>query len=308
MIYTITFNPAIDLVYQLDNQLQPGELNRSQSEQVVAGGKGINISVLLHKLGIKSTATGFVGGFTGQYIINVLENQQIPTHFISVDGITRINAKINDNEMTEVNGSGPAITPDNMQSLLTYLNTHLTDADTIFLAGNKGNGMSADDYIAVSKLANRNGAKLIIDSNTDLLTSCLTHQPFMVKPNKDELSDIFGVEIKTDHDVIHYAKELQQMGARNVLVSMGGEGSLLLTVNNEVYKASVPEGEVINPTGAGDSMLAGFMAKYIETEDYQTSLQLAAACGSATAFSTGIASRSLINSLIDQIKITKKGD
>lgn len=261
MNYTITFNPAIDYVVLLD-QLAVGELNRIQKEDYVIGGKGINVSVLLANLGVKSIATGFVAGFTGQYLEDELAKHGIDQHFVEVEGKTRINMKIKGQVETEINGAGPTIQAQDSQALFNFLESQLQVGDTVFLSGNMAPGMSQEDYIHIAKLCLDKQVHFVLDSNRQLLTACLPHHPFVIKPNRQELAEIFQVEIKTIDDIIHYAKKLQTQGAQHVIVSLGGDGAVLVTKDQEIYQSSVPQGKVVNSVGAGDSMLAAFMAQY----------------------------------------------
>ncbi|MDO4680497.1 MAG: 1-phosphofructokinase [Aerococcus sp.] len=303
MIYTITFNPAIDLVVKSDKIIL-GELNRSDAEEFVAGGKGINASVIFKHLDQPTTATGFLGGFTGRFIEEALEDEAINHHFIPVDGTTRVNVKLHADVETEINSKGPHITAENMQALLDYLNDQVKAEDVIFLAGNAATGLGAADYVAIADLAAKAGARFVLDTNKDLLKECLSHHPFIIKPNRDELGELFGVVIESQSDTIKYAKKLQEAGAINVLVSLGGEGSLLLSETGDIYTANAPKGDVKNSVGAGDSMLAGFISEYLNTKDYKASLKRGAATGSATAFSVGIATREKIDEVYAQINVT----
>lgn len=300
--YTITFNPAVDLVMNVDD-LQVGGLNRSQKEDYVPGGKGINMSTILHRLGEDTVATGFAGGFSGQYIIDQLHAEGVPAHFISVAGVTRINAKVKGKTETEINGAGPTVSAKDLHSLLNYFDKQLTAEDVIFLAGNTAPGLGIEAYETIAALAQKKQAKLIVDSNTDYLAACLKFSPFMIKPNEHELGELFGVELHGLEEIIHYARLAQKQGAQNVLVSRGGDGALLLTEEGQLFTSDTPAGTLINSTGAGDSMLAGFVAAYAQTGDYAKSLQQAAAAGSATAFSVGIATTEAIETLIPQINV-----
>ncbi|MGX7106164.1 1-phosphofructokinase [Hutsoniella sourekii] len=302
MNYTITFNPAVDLVLQVEH-LELGDLNRATSDHYVVGGKGINMSTILHELGASSVATGFVGGFSGDFIKNELEGAGIDQHFIEVDGITRINVKVKSDSETEINAAGPLVTQDKFDQLVSYLDQVLEAGDAVFLAGNAAPGLNKDHYQAIAKLAQEKEARFVLDSNKDLLTACLAYQPFLIKPNQHELGEIFQTRIDDLDQTIHYAKKLQEKGARNVIVSLGGAGSVLVSEAGQVYRANVPEGQVVNSVGAGDSMVAGFTQGFIDTEDYAFSLKQGAACGSATAYSVGIAQRSLIDQLLDEIKV-----
>lgn len=307
MLYTITFNPAVDLVMQTDT-IRIGELNRVHSDEYVAGGKGINMSVLLKRLGHDNVATGFIGGFTGSYIRRSLIAEGIRPEFIEIDAITRINVKIKGKYETEINANGPTIHPEDIVILLHYFEENLKAGDTVFLAGNAAPGMTSEHYERVAELCRTKEVRFVLDTNKDLLTACLVHQPFLIKPNARELSEIFNVTVDTLEEVVHYAKKLQEMGARNVIVSLGGDGAVLVTETGEVYQSSVPKGELVNSVGAGDSMVAGFMAKFIESNDYAESLKQGAASGSATAFSVGIATKELVEQLVAEIEIKRIGE
>lgn len=304
MIYTITFNPAVDLVMNIPT-VDLGELNRSVGEEYVAGGKGINISVVLKRLGHDNIATGFLGGFSGEYIKSELNMEGITPHFIPIEGTTRINVKLKGELETEINGNGPVVSDLAFNQLLSYFKEELKQDDVVFMAGNAAPGMDSSAYVTIAKLCLEKQAKLVLDTNKALLTECLAQKPFIIKPNHHELSEIFNIELKTETDIIQYARKLQANGARNVLVSLGGDGAILVTETDEVFRSNVPKGIVLNSVGAGDSMLAGFMAKYIESQDYEASLLQAAATGSATAFSIGIATQELINTLIPQVDVNR---
>lgn len=307
MLYTITFNPAVDVVMNLDN-LQLGALNRVEKDSYVAGGKGINISVLLKRLGYDNVATGFIGGFTGDFIHDSLTAEGVKPEFIKLDAMTRINVKLKAQEETEINGKGPVIDAANIEKLFNYFEERLTEGDAVFLAGNTAPGMTSDHYVRMAQLCQIRKAHFVLDTNKDLLTACLAYHPFLIKPNADELSEIFQTPIDSLASVIHYAKELQVLGATNIIVSLGGKGAVLLTETGDVYQSYVPKGQVINSVGAGDSMVAGFVAKYIETQDYVESLKQGAACGSATAFSVGIAQADLVDALVKEIKVERIGE
>ena len=302
MIYTITFNPAVDLVIQVPN-CQLGNLNRSIGEEYVAGGKGINMSIVLKRLGIDNIATGFLGGFSGKFIEEFLEKEGVNPQFISVEGTTRINIKVKGEVETEINAAGPTVDAEKFQQLMNYFEDVLTEGDIVFLAGNAAPGLDETSYVEIAKLCYARGVKLVLDTTKTSLLACLPYHPFMIKPNQQELEELFGVNIQTQEEIINYAFQLKGKGARNVLISCGGEGAFLVSETGQVFTSNIPEGTLVNSVGAGDSMLAGFMAKFIETNDYRKSLKQGAASGSATAFSVGIATRELIEELIPQIKI-----
>ena len=304
MIYTITFNPAVDLVIQVPN-CQLGILNRSIGEEYVAGGKGINMSIILKRLGVDNIATGFLGGFSGKFIEEILEKEGITPQFISVEGTTRINVKVKGKVETEINAAGPNVGVEKFQQLVNYFKDVLKEGDIVFLAGNAAPGLDETSYVEIAKLCHARGVKLVLDTTKDLLLACLPYHPFMIKPNLHELEELFGVTIQTKEEMLNYAFQLREKGARNVLISCGGEGAFLVSETGQVLISNTPKGTLVNSVGAGDSMLAGFMAKFIETNDYRMSLKQGAASGSATAFSVGIATRELIEELIPQIEITE---
>ena len=304
MIYTITFNPAVDLVIQVPN-CQLGALNRSKGEDYVAGGKGINMSIVLKRLGVDNVATGFLGGFSGKYIEEFLEKEGITPQFISVEGTTRINVKVKGEVETEINAAGPTVDAEKFQRLMNYFEEVLQEGDVVFLAGNAAPGLDESSYVEIAKLCHARGVKLVLDTTKDLLLACLPYQPFMIKPNQQELEELFGVNIQTQDEIVHYALQLQKTGARNVLVSCGGDGAFLVSETGQVFTSNIPKGTLVNSVGAGDSMLAGFMAKFIETNDFRKSLKQGAASGSATAFSVGIATRELIEELMPHIEIAE---
>lgn len=302
MIYTITFNPAVDLVIQVPN-CQLGALNRSKGEEYVAGGKGINMSIVLKRLGVDNIATGFLGGFSGKFIEEFLEKEGINPQFISVEGTTRINVKVKGEVETEINAAGPNVGVEKFQQLTNYFKGVLKEGDIVFLAGNAAPGLDETSYVEIARLCHARGVKLVLDTTKKSLLACLPYQPFMIKPNQHELEELFGVKIETQEEMLNYAFQLREKGARNVLISCGGEGAFLVNEIGQVFTSNTPKGMLINSVGAGDSMLAGFMAKFIDTSDYRKSLKQGAASGSATAFSVGIATRELIEELIPHIKI-----
>ena len=302
MIYTITFNPAVDLVIQVPN-CQLGALNRSKGEEYVAGGKGINMSIVLKRLGVDNIATGFLGGFSGKFIEEFLRKEGINPQFISIEGTTRINVKVKGE--VEINAAGPTVDAEKFQRLMNYFKEVLQEGDVVFLAGNAAPGLDESSYVEIAKLCHARGVKLVLDTTKESLLACLPYQPFMIKPNQQELEELFGVNIQTQDEIVHYALQLQKKGACNVLVSCGGDGAFLVSETGQVFTSNIPKGTLVNSVGAGDSMLAGFMAKYIETNDFRKSLKLGAASGSATAFSVGITTRELIEELIPHIEIAE---
>lgn len=300
MIYTVTFNPAIDYVVHADD-MQVGAVNRSRQEEVYFGGKGINVSVVLHELGLASKALGFVAGFTGEAIEQGLRADGIETDFIHLEkGFSRINVKIKSGEETELNGQGPEIPEDKLRQLFDQLE-QVQDGDTIILAGSIPASLPADVYEQILRHLSGKQVRAVVDATRDLLVNVLKYKPFLIKPNNFELGEIFGVPLKDDVDeIVRYAGKLQEMGARNVLVSMAGDGAVLLDENGGVHACGVCKGAVKNSVGAGDSMVAGFVAG-CETGDYDYALKLGTATGGATAFSEGLAKKELIAELLQQL-------
>ncbi len=299
MIYTVTFNPAVDYVVHTD-KITAGGVNRTKSEEIYFGGKGINVSMVLRELGIKSKVLGFVAGFTGEAIENAIEKKGIETDFVHLKtGFSRINVKIKSNSETEINGQGPTIDDNSLNELFNKLDK-LSDGDTIVLAGSIPNSMPADIYEKIlDRLKNRN-IKAVVDATKDLLMNVLKYKPFLIKPNNHELGEMFGVKLKTISEIEEYAKSLKKMGAVNVLVSMAGDGALLLDENEKKHVCGTCKGTVKNSVGAGDSMVAGFIAGSIQG-NYEYALKLGTAAGGATAFSEGLAEKALIDKLLKQL-------
>ncbi len=300
MIYTVTFNPAIDYVMRL-KAFNAGEVNRSDSEEIYFGGKGINVSVILKELGFKSAALGFLAGFTGEAIEKGVEAQGIKADFVKLKGgNSRINVKIKAECETDLNGQGPAIDDSAIEELFEKLD-RLESGDVLVLAGSIPNTLPENIYERILERLSGRGIHFVVDATRDLLVNVLKYKPFLIKPNNYELGEIFGIELKTNDDIIKYAKELQKMGAVNVLVSMAGDGSILVDENGEVHVMGVPKGNVLNSVGAGDSMVAGFVAGYMSKRDYEYALKLGTASGSATAFSAGLAERKEIEKLMNSV-------
>ena len=300
MIYTVTFNPALDYVVRVE-QLITGHVNRTTSEEIYYGGKGINVSVLLQTLGLENVALGFIAGFTGDAIEQGIKSQGIKTEFIRLpEGISRINLKIKADSETEINANGPSIPETAINELFEKLDK-LVEGDTLVLAGSIPSTLPDDIYEQIMERLFEKQIQFVVDATNDLLKNVLKYQPFLIKPNNHELGEMFGVTIETEEDIIRYAYELQKMGARNVLVSMASEGAILIDENNMVHRMGVPSGKVVNSVGAGDSMVAGFLAGYIKTGEYSEALRLGTASGSATAFSPGLGSKELIESLLKKL-------
>ena len=288
MIYTVTLNPSIDFLVRLP-EFKVGEVNRMTSDDKFPGGKGINVSRILARLDSHSTALGFLGGFTGAFIKEKLEAEDIQTDFVKIASDTRINVKIKSSIESEINGAGPVISKDKVEELMKKLE-ELGEGDVLFLAGSIPSSMPDDMYEQIMARLDRKGVMIVVDATKDLLVNVLKYHPFLVKPNNHELGEIFGVELKTRKDVIPYGKKLQEKGARNVLVSMAGDGAILITEEGEVHVTPCPKGEVKNSVGAGDSMVAGFITGYLRSNgDYNEALKMGTAAGSATAFSEDVA-------------------
>lgn len=300
MIYTVTLNPSIDYVIQT-NDLILGSINRVVNEQKYAGGKGINVSRVLNNLGIPSKALGFIGGFTGKFIEDSLKEAGILTDFIQISEDTRINIKLKSNEETEINAAGPHINNYNLNELFQKIE-NLKLEDFIVLAGNVQKSVPFDIYSTIQQKCKN--TKAIVDTTGKSLTSTLKYKPFLIKPNIHELEDIFNVKIRDIKNCIYYASKLKDMGAKNVIISMGKYGALLLC-NEGVYTASVPKGEVKNSVGAGDSVVAGFLAQYTRTFNIIESFKYGTASGSATAFSKDLCKKEDVDSLLSDVYITK---
>lgn len=312
MIYTITFNPALDYTVQVE-KFEIGKINRTKSENILAGGKGLNVSIILKRLGIENTALSFIAGFTGKELERKIRQYNIETEFIEANrGYTRINVKISSLEKnsliqeseTALNGNGPEITEDDIEKLLQKIQ-NINSNDIVILSGNIPKCINENIYEIICKELDGKNVKFVVDASQKLLMNCLKYKPFFIKPNKEELEETFNTKIETKEEIIIYAKKLQEKGAQNVLISLGGDGAILLTEKNEVYYSNTPKGQVINTVGAGDSMVAGFVAGYLRKKDYKEALKLGIASGSATAFSAGLAMNEEINGLLKQITIEK---
>lgn len=296
MIYTVTLNPALDYVVAV-NHFTAGKVNRTVRENIFYGGKGINVSAMLANLGYKSTALGFVAGFTGEEIERGVKALGFDSDFIKVEkGMSRINLKLKSDRETEINGMGPEIAAVDVGGLIGRLE-RLVLGDLLVLSGSIPASMDQGIYGHMMKLLEGRGIRIAVDAEKDLLLNALKYHPFLIKPNNHELGQLFGVELGTEEEIVEYAGKLQSMGAVNVLVSMAKEGSILLSGEGRVYKQGAAQGTVKNSVGAGDSMVAGFIAGFLEKGDYQYALKLGTACGGATAFSHGIGTKDLIMKL-----------
>ncbi len=301
MVYTITFNPAVDYVVHTD-EIAVGGVNRTKSEEIYFGGKGINVSIVLSELGVKSRALGFVAGFTGDAIEKGVTQKGVETDFVHLEnGFSRINVKIKSKTETELNGQGPNIDDKDLNLLVEKLDK-LSDGSTIVLAGSIPDSMPADIYEKILERLQNKNIKAVVDATKDLLMNVLKYKPFLIKPNNHELGEIFGKTLETNEEIEKYARKLKEMGAQNVLVSMAGDGALLLDENGKTHICGVCKGTVKNSVGAGDSMVAGFIAGSAQG-DYEYALKLGTAAGGATAFSDGLAKKALIDELLTQLSL-----
>lgn len=300
MIYTLTLNPSIDYVVRLE-EFVSGITNRTTSEEYYIGGKGINVSCILAQLNIQSTALGFTAGFTGNAIENGLKTLGICSDFIRLkEGISRINIKIKADCESEINGQGSHIDQDDFEHLLLKTDA-VKKGDTIVLAGSIPDTVAEDAYERILKRIEWRGARIVVDATKKLLLNCLAFKPFLIKPNRQELAEIFGREISDDSVIESCARKLMERGARNVIVSLGGDGAVLFAEDGNVYRSGVVKDKVLNTVGSGDSMVAGFIAGFEQTGDYAYALKLGAACGNATAFSPGLASREKIFEMLGRL-------
>ncbi len=301
MIYTVTFNPAIDYIVRLDS-FKAGATNRVTYEKVLGGGKGINVSIVLSNLGIKSTALGFLAGFTGDEIRRQLDGFGVDLAFISLEqGFSRIDVKIKAGEETEVNGQGPDI-PKDKRDLLFQKLEQLKENDTLVLAGSIPKTLPDDIYERIMARLEKNKLRIVVDAEKRLLLNVLKYHPFLIKPNQHELGDMFDVVLKTDDEVIAHAKKLQEKGARNVLISMGGDGAIFVGEDGATYKSKVPKGTLVNSVGAGDSMVAGFLTGFEESGgDFKRAFLMGVASGSASAFSEALATREEVEALLEKL-------
>ncbi len=290
MIYTVTFNPSLDYIVSVPD-FALGKTNRTKTEQMLPGGKGINVSIVLQNLGIPSTALGFMAGFTGKEIIRRLEEMELKSDFIEIDGgLSRINVKLKDIDGTEVNGMGPVIDQVSLDKLMAKLD-QLHGGDILVLAGSIPDSMPDTIYEDIMRRLFGKGIRFVVDATRALLVNVLPYHPFLIKPNNHELGEIFGVELTTRESVVPYAKKLQEMGAANVLVSMAGQGAVLIDADGGVHMHEAARGKLVNAVGAGDSMVAGFLAGYEERSDYEHAFLMGISAGSASAFSELLATR-----------------
>ncbi|PTE68682.1 1-phosphofructokinase [Staphylococcus devriesei] len=301
MIYTVTFNPSIDYIMFTDGFELKG-LNRATATYKFAGGKGINVSRVLNELGVQSTALGFVGGFPGDFIANALEQSDIQTDFIKVDEDTRINVKLKSGEETEINAPGPSVTASQFESLLDQIK-QTTDKDTVIVAGSVPKSIPSDAYAQIAEITHQTGAKLVVDAEKDLVNTVLKYQPLFIKPNKDELEEMFDITVQTDQDVVTYGRQILTEGVQSVIISLGGEGAIYIDANRSI-KAQNPQGKVINTVGSGDSTVAGMVAGLEAGLSLEDAFCQAVATGTATAFTEDLATREGIEEIKSQVTIT----
>lgn len=302
MIYTVTFNPCLDYIVSVDN-FTLGRVNRTTKELVYPGGKGINVSLVLQNLGMESTALGFTAGFTGTEIERALQEWGCYTDFIRIsEGMSRINLKLRSNEESEINGQGPKISKEALEALYEKLDA-MNSEDVLVLAGSIPNSMPDSSYELIMERVEKKHMKVVVDATGDLLVNVLKYHPFLIKPNNHELEEIFRVPMDSSETIITYAKKLQEMGARNVLISMAGDGAILVSEDGMVRQSPAPKGKVVNSVGAGDSMVAGFLTGFLTTGKYEEAFYMGIATGSASAFSERLATRPEVEEILKQIQI-----
>lgn len=300
MIYTVTLNPSLDYIVSMDDFLL-GKTNRTKSEMLLPGGKGLNVSTVLYNLGIQNTALGFTAGFVGKEIQRLAKDVGYLSDFIEVpEGVSRINVKLKDFDGTEINGMGPEIDEETLLRLMQKLEL-LKSGDTLILAGSIPGSMPKNIYSDILKMLSGKGIRFVVDATKELLLNVLPYHPFLIKPNNHELGEIFGVELKYKEQVEPYARKMQEMGAQNVMVSMAGEGAVLLDETGNIYHLDAPKGNLVNAVGAGDSMVAGFIAGWEEKGDYEHAFKMAVSAGSASAFSEGYATKEEIEKLYENL-------
>lgn len=300
MIYTVTFNPSLDYIVSVED-FKTGLTNRTSSELILPGGKGLNVSMVLGNLGIENTALGFVAGFTGEEIVRRIKQMGVRSDLIPVEnGISRINVKLKSIDGTEINGCGPKIGEENVRKLMEKLDA-LREGDVLILAGSIPGSMPDDMYRRIMERLNGRGVMTVVDATRDLLVNVLSYHPFLIKPNNHELGEIFGAELRTREEVIPYARKLQEMGAVNVLVSMAGEGAVLAAADGSIHSAPAPGGKLVNGVGAGDSMVAGFLAGWMERKNYGHAFAMGIAAGSASAFSEKLATKEEVEAVYRQV-------
>lgn len=302
MIYTLTLNPSIDYVIEVPN-IELGIVNRTSKDIKFPGGKGINVSRILSSQSTENIALGFLGGFTGEFIDNKLKSYGITTDFIKISGDSRINVKVKSNEETEINGAGPNISKENLDNLFEKLDK-LKENDILVLAGSIPATLPKDLYLQIQKRVCNNKVKVVVDTSGKALLEAIKNKPFLIKPNNHEIEEIFNVKINSEQALISYGKKLVELGSENVIISLAGDGALLINKNG-IFKGNAPKGEVKNSVGAGDSLVGGFLAEYIKTNDILMSFKNGIASGSASAFSLDLANYDFVKELLPLIQINK---
>lgn len=301
MIYTVTFNPSLDYVVHMDD-FHIGIVNRTTYEEVLEGGKGINVSIVLNNLGIPNVALGFIAGFTGKHIEESLKKRGCQTDFITMrEGISRINVKMKGMEETEINGQGPDISERDIALLFEKMNL-FTEGDILVLAGSIPSSLPSSIYEQIMEYLQERGIKIVVDATKELLLNVLKYHPFLIKPNNHELGEMFQMKLESEKEIITYARRLQDMGARNVLISRASKGAILISEEGTIYESPAPKGKVVNSVGAGDSMVAGFLTGYITTQDYREAFKMGVATGSASAFSSQLAVKEEVYKLLENLE------
>ncbi|GAA0109205.1 1-phosphofructokinase [Clostridium tertium] len=300
MIYTITFNPALDYIVRVQD-FKLGQVNRTSYEEVYAGGKGINVSIVLKNLDVENVALGYIAGFTGEEIENKIKAFGCNTDFIKLNnGMSRINVKLKSNEESEINGQGPSISDQDLKELYRKLEL-LREGDILVLAGSIPATLPKNIYEIIMERLSGKGIRFIVDATGELLLNVLKYKPFLIKPNHHELAELFNATIENEDDIVIYAKKLREMGAQNVLISRAGDGAIFVTEKDEIIKSDVPKGTLINSVGAGDSMVGGFIAGYLKNKSLEEAFKMGVATGSASAFSEGLATKEKVYELLNQI-------
>lgn len=300
MIYTITFNPALDYIVRVQD-FKLGQVNRTSYEEVYAGGKGINVSIVLKNLDVENVALGYIAGFTGEEIEYRVKAFGCNTDFIKLNkGMSRINVKLKSNEESEINGQGPNVSDKDLEELYKKLDL-LKEDDILVLAGSIPTTLPKNIYEVIMERLSAKGIRIIVDATGELLLNVLKYNPFLIKPNHHELAELFNTTIEKEEDIVVYAKKLREMGAKNVLISRAGDGAIFVTENDEIIKSDVPKGELVNSVGAGDSMVGGFIAGYLKNKNLEEAFKMGVATGSASAFSEGLATKEKVYELLNQI-------
>ena len=300
MINTITLNPSLDYIVKVDD-FKVGHVNRTSKEDIYPGGKGINVSIVLKNLGVKNRALGFTAGFTGEEIEKLVANHGVDNEFIRLEkGMSRINVKLKSREESEINGMGPNISKNDIEKLYEKLEA-LKAGDFVVLAGSIPNTLPDDIYETIMKDFKDKEINFVVDATKDLLLNVLKYKPFLIKPNHHELGEMFNVKLNSKDEIITYAKKLQEIGARNVIISMAGDGAILIEENGEITISDTPKGTLVNSVGAGDSMVGGFLAGIAEKKNVKEAFKMGVATGSASAFSEGLATRDKVKELLKQL-------